>query len=110
VLWDLVITKPAERDLRTPARNDLVRINAAFVAMRPNPYGGDIKFLKGTTGALRRRVGSWRILFKVDQSKRVVVVWVSSGERRPLIRGQIGCRQGARKTYPHLMRLRGASQ
>ena len=74
MLWDLVITKPAERDLRIPARNDLVRINAAFEAMRSNPYSGDIKFLKGTTGALRRRVGSWRVLFEVDQSKRVVVI------------------------------------
>jgi mRNA-degrading endonuclease RelE of RelBE toxin-antitoxin system len=74
VLWDLVITRPAERDLRIPARNDLARINAAFEAMRSNPYSGDIKFLKGMTGALRRRVGSWRILFEVNQAKRVVVV------------------------------------
>jgi mRNA-degrading endonuclease RelE of RelBE toxin-antitoxin system len=25
-------------------------------------------------GAIRRRVGSWRILFDVDQAKRVVVI------------------------------------
>jgi mRNA interferase RelE/StbE len=72
--WDLVITKPAERDLKSVARNDHERINAAFEAMRANPYGGDIKFLKGTAGALRRRVGSWRILFDVDQAKRMVVI------------------------------------
>jgi mRNA-degrading endonuclease RelE of RelBE toxin-antitoxin system len=42
--------------------------------MSSNPFGGDIKFLKGTAGALRRRVGSWRILFDVDQSGRRVVI------------------------------------
>jgi hypothetical protein len=29
------------------AQNDRVRINVAFEAMRDNPFGGDIKFLKG---------------------------------------------------------------
>jgi mRNA-degrading endonuclease RelE of RelBE toxin-antitoxin system len=51
-----------------------VRVNVAFAAMRANPYSGDIKFLKGAGGALRRRVGSWRILFDVDQARRVVVI------------------------------------
>jgi mRNA-degrading endonuclease RelE of RelBE toxin-antitoxin system len=44
--WDLVITKPAERDLKALARNDRVRVNAAFESMRANPYSGDIKFVQ----------------------------------------------------------------
>jgi mRNA-degrading endonuclease RelE of RelBE toxin-antitoxin system len=72
--WDLAITRPAERDLRVPSSDDLRRINAAFEAMRSNPYGGDVKFLGGTGGALRRRVGAWRILFEVHQSERRVVI------------------------------------
>jgi mRNA-degrading endonuclease RelE of RelBE toxin-antitoxin system len=67
--WDLLITKPAERDLRALGRNDRQRVNAALEAMRSNPFGGDIKFLKGTAGALRRRV-----LFDVDQSGRRMVI------------------------------------
>jgi len=43
--------------------------------MRANPYGGDIKVLRGSGGTLRRRVGSWRILFGVDQAKRTVVIF-----------------------------------
>jgi len=69
-----VITKPAERDLKALGQNDRVRINAAFEAMRTNPFSGDIKFLKGMGGALRRRVGAWRILFDVDQQKRIVLL------------------------------------
>jgi mRNA-degrading endonuclease RelE of RelBE toxin-antitoxin system len=72
--WDLVITKPAARDLKEPSLDDLQRIDAAFAAMRGNPYGGDVKFLHGSGGTLRRRVGVWRILFEVNQRRRIVVI------------------------------------
>jgi mRNA-degrading endonuclease RelE of RelBE toxin-antitoxin system len=72
--WDLLITRPAERDLRAPSSDDLRRINTAFETMRTDPYGGDVKFLAGTAGALRRRVGVWRILFEVHQRERRVVI------------------------------------
>jgi mRNA-degrading endonuclease RelE of RelBE toxin-antitoxin system len=75
MLWDLVITKPAARDLRGLPDRDLHRVNAAFEAMRANPYSGDIKVLRGISGSLRRRVGAWRILFGVDQSRRTVVIF-----------------------------------
>jgi len=69
-----VITRPAERDLRAPSIDDLRRIDAAFEAMRANPYSGDVKFLAGSRGALRRRIGAWRILFEVHQRERKVVI------------------------------------
>ena len=72
--WALAITKPASRDLNGLSRDDLRRISAAFVAMRGDPYSGDIKFLKGSGGALRRRVGPWRILFEVHQDTRTIVI------------------------------------
>ena len=62
--WDLVIAKPAERDLREPSRDDLRRINRALEAMRADPYSGDVRFLKGEVGQLRRRVGAWHIFFQ----------------------------------------------
>ena len=55
--WDLVITKPAERDLKEPSRDDLRRINRALEAMRTDPYSGDIRFLQGEGGQLRD--GTW---------------------------------------------------
>ncbi len=72
--WDLVITKPAERDLKEPSRDDLRRINRALEAMRTDPYSGDIRFLQGEGGQLRRRVGAWRIFFRVEQGKHIVVI------------------------------------
>jgi len=70
----LVVTKPVTRDLKKLSLADLKRIDAAFATMRSNPYGGDIKFLHGSGGTLRRRVGAWRILFEVDQRRRMVVI------------------------------------
>jgi mRNA-degrading endonuclease RelE of RelBE toxin-antitoxin system len=72
--WALVITEPAQRDLRQLAPPDLRRVNSAFEAMRGNPYGGDIKFLQGSSGTLRRRVGVWRIIFVVDHKERTVAI------------------------------------
>jgi mRNA-degrading endonuclease RelE of RelBE toxin-antitoxin system len=72
--WALVITKPAGRDLKHLGRDDLRRVNSAFEAMRGNPYGGDIKFLQGSSGTLRRRVGVWRIIFVVHHEQRTVAI------------------------------------
>jgi mRNA-degrading endonuclease RelE of RelBE toxin-antitoxin system len=42
--------------------------------MLKDPYSGDIKFLRGTDRAVRRRVGAWRIMFDVDDDRRIIVV------------------------------------
>jgi mRNA-degrading endonuclease RelE of RelBE toxin-antitoxin system len=69
-----MITKPADRDLRQLSSDDLRRVNMAFEAMRSDPYGGDIKFLGGSGGTLRRRVGVWRIFFVVNQQAHRVAI------------------------------------
>jgi mRNA-degrading endonuclease RelE of RelBE toxin-antitoxin system len=72
--WDLILTKPATRDLRDVPHADVEHIDAAFEDMRSDPYDGDIKFLKGTNRTLRRRVGAWRILFEVHADRHLVVI------------------------------------
>jgi mRNA-degrading endonuclease RelE of RelBE toxin-antitoxin system len=75
--WDLVITSPASRDLRKVPRKDLQHVDAAMEQMCANPYSGDIKYLRGEDGALRRRVGVWRIFFELkDEHHRVVILAV----------------------------------
>jgi len=72
--WNLVIAKRAAHDLRSVPRTDLSHIDAAFDAMCVDPYDGDLKFLRATGGALRRRVGAWRIIFEVLQQERMIVI------------------------------------
>ena len=72
--WTLIITSPADRAMRDIPRADVEHINSAFEALRSDPYDGDIQFLRGTDRTLRRRVGSWRILFKVHPKDRLVII------------------------------------
>jgi mRNA-degrading endonuclease RelE of RelBE toxin-antitoxin system len=60
--------------MRNMPRADAEQIDAAFADMRTDPYGGDIRFLKGTDRVLRRRVGDWRILYEVHTNRGVLVV------------------------------------
>ena len=72
--WKLVITKPAERALRTIPRVDLEHIDNALEEMCSDPYFGDVRFLRGSGGALRRRVGDWRIFFELNKDKQLIIV------------------------------------
>ena len=41
MIWGLLITSPAERDLRHVPSDDLKRLKVAFDDMADDPYGGD---------------------------------------------------------------------
>jgi mRNA-degrading endonuclease RelE of RelBE toxin-antitoxin system len=45
-----------------------------FTEMCENPFSGDIRFLKGLGGTLRKRVGDWRILFEINLENRLIFV------------------------------------
>jgi mRNA-degrading endonuclease RelE of RelBE toxin-antitoxin system len=70
--WVLLIANRARRAKRDMPRADAEQIDAAYDEMREDPYSGDIKFLKGTDRATRRRVGAWRITFDVNSNNRIV--------------------------------------
>jgi mRNA-degrading endonuclease RelE of RelBE toxin-antitoxin system len=72
--WGLLIVEPAARQLRKLPRHDLQYVDAALEEMRTNPYSGDIRYLRGAGGALRRRVGVWRIVFELHKDRHLVVV------------------------------------
>jgi mRNA-degrading endonuclease RelE of RelBE toxin-antitoxin system len=72
--WELIIANPARRAIRDMPRSDGEQILDALEEMRDDPYVGDVKFLKGTNRALRRRVGPWRIMFEVLTDRRLVVI------------------------------------
>lgn len=73
--WDVRLSNRAKRALeQTPAR-DRGRIEAALLEMQRDPRAGDTRPLQGRhQGALRRRVGSWRIIFAVKTENRTVLV------------------------------------
>lgn len=66
--WTVVVSKAARKALRAAPAADADRILDALKQMELSPFAGDLKYLRGTGGVLRRRVGSWRILFMIDQA------------------------------------------
>ena len=70
----MVIASAAARELRRVPSSELKRINKAFSAMCTDPFSGDVKSLRGTLGALRRREGDWRVLFDLQQEEKLIVL------------------------------------
>ena len=77
--WLVVLAGPARKSLRRIPPQDQVRVRNALDEMEINPLQGDIKFLKGRE-SLRRRVGNWRIFFRLETNQRKV--YVTAIERR----------------------------
>ena len=71
--WALVIASRAKRQCRRLPVTDRSAIDATFSEMCEDPFSGDMKSLRGSDG-LRRRVRAWRILYKLDEEKKVIVV------------------------------------
>jgi mRNA interferase RelE/StbE len=67
VSWTVRLTKRAARELRSIPNKDIQRVENALVALRDNPLSGDIRMLRGTGGVLRKRVGSWRVFFEIEE-------------------------------------------
>lgn len=73
-LWDVVVAKPALKQLVRAPRPERERVWAALDAMRIDPVAGDVRPLTHQPSAFRRRVGDWRIFFDLNQDLRRVEV------------------------------------
>jgi len=73
--WDCQLASRAQRALRAMPASDRTRINHALNAMKLDPFSGDTIPLKGEyQGSHRRRVGAWRIIFRVKSEEHGLLV------------------------------------
>ena len=72
--WHVELSTRAQRALDRAPDADRQRLLAALRQFAVSPFTGDIKRLEGPSGEWRRRVGSWRIRFAIDRSRRRVLV------------------------------------
>ena len=70
-MYEIIIQKKAKKFIDTLPRNERIRVVAAIEQL---PNGSDIKPLKGHDGLLRLRVGSYRIIYTVDNGELIVYV------------------------------------
>lgn len=73
--WDLEIDPSILKTLKRIPQRDARGVLEVIRLLPANPYFGDIQKMKGEENAWRRRVGSYRIFYKIKVSERVVLVF-----------------------------------
>ena len=63
--WLIVVDNRARRNLKRVPAADQRRLMAALDSMQLDPLSGDVVKLAGQN-AFRRRIGNYRIIFRVD--------------------------------------------
>jgi mRNA interferase RelE/StbE len=86
VPYRLVHTEAALRELQALPRDIFRRVDACILALADNPRPRGAERIRGTRGALRVRVGDYRILYTVDDAQQVVTIG-RIGHRRDVYRG-----------------------
>lgn len=83
--YALEFTTPAARQVRKLDPQARSRIRVATDGLRDEPRPAGVKALTGSPGLLRIRVGDWRVIYRVEDARLVVLV-VEVGHRREVYR------------------------
>jgi mRNA interferase RelE/StbE len=86
VAYRLAHTEAALHDLQALPHEIFRRVDARILALADNPRPRGAERIRGTRGALRVRVGDYRILYTVDDAQQVVTIG-RVGHRRDVYRG-----------------------
>lgn len=73
--WELHIDPDVVKVLQKFPRYDTVRILDVIRLLPVDPYFGDIQKMKGYNDVWRRRIGSYRIFFRVKIEARIILVF-----------------------------------
>jgi mRNA interferase RelE/StbE len=79
------ISSTAEKQLRTLEDTDRRRVAHALVALGDDPHPPGSRKLSGYTDVFRIRVGVFRVLYSVENSKLVVII-LKIGHRKDVYR------------------------
>ncbi len=71
--WQVITTRRAERKIRRLPKDLIKRLRKAIDALGDNPRPPGYKKLTGTD-LYRIRVGSWRIIYTIEDDQLIVLV------------------------------------
>ena len=75
VNWELKIDEIVFKALKKiPTKNREVLLSAIKLLPK-NPYYGDLQKMQGEENSWRRRVGSYRIFYKIKINEKVILVY-----------------------------------
>ena len=72
--WDLQIDNSVLKFFKKIPRKDVESLDVAIRLLPVNPYFGDIQKIKSENEAWRRRVGAYRIFFKIKMKEKIILV------------------------------------
>lgn len=73
-IWQVGVDPTARRALNRFPKDDSGRILEVIEQFSVDPYAGDIEKLGGEENKWRRRVGNYRIFYRIYQHSRMVYV------------------------------------
>lgn len=73
--WKIYITVRAEKQIKKLPKSYIERIGIAINGIESNPFIGDIEKLDGKENIWRRRIGSYRIFYEINNSRKIIYVF-----------------------------------
>jgi len=73
--WEVRLRGKAKKTVLRFSKEDQDRVQLALRDLVIDPYGGDIKKMKGEENTWRRRIGAYRIFYEVRISEKIVYVY-----------------------------------
>jgi len=73
--WDLQVDPSVFRILKRTPRRDAEVLLEVIRLLPTNPYFGDIQKMKGGDNTWRRRIGSYRIFYRIKVVEKVILVF-----------------------------------
>ncbi len=83
--YEVEISRTAERQLRQLPTQDQLRIARAIVALGQEPFPRGVRKLTGYDDVYRLRVGRYRVLSSVEESRLVIII-LKVGHRKDVYR------------------------
>ena len=73
--WDLQIDRSVFKVLKKMPQNEAGAVLQAIRLLPANPYFGDIRKMEGEENSWRRRIGSYRIFYKIKVPEKIILVF-----------------------------------
>ncbi len=73
--WTVIIDGYAEKYLKRIPKKDANRVRKVLRELTHNPYAGDIEKIEGNKDVWRRRIGSYRILYEINENRKLIYVF-----------------------------------
>ena len=73
--WGLKIDPSVFKALKKFPRHDAENILSAIRLLPENPYFGDIQKMKWEENAWRRRIGAYRIFYRIKVVEKIILVF-----------------------------------